>query len=500
MSNFFHNLFIFEMANNHQGDLDHGLRIIHAMRDIAQKYGINASVKLQYRDLDTFIHPDYKKRSDVKHIPRFMSTRLEQAQFKTLVDAIHEAGMLRVVTPFDEASVETCIKHHVDVLKVASSSIQDWPLLEAIAVAGKPVIASTGGANEEEIDNVVSFFTHRNVDFALLHCVSVYPTPNNQLQMDMVRRLKQRYPMITIGYSGHEDPNDTTPGSIAAALGAEILERHVAIATEKHSVNAYSMTPEQTDRWVSTVTRTREALMVGESKAVTQEEVDSLLSLQRGVYARRPIRKGDPIMRDDVFFAMPCQPNQTDAGQFGRLRTKWVASQDYAVNQPILEQQSIDDAITRVRTIIHRAKRMLAEAGIQLGENFQVELSHHYGIENFEHTGALIIDLVNREYCKKLVVLVPGQTHPNHRHKVKEETFQLLWGDLDLILNDVNTIHMKPGDLQLIERGTWHRFSSSGGAIFEEVSTTHIKGDSYYEDAEIARKDLIERKTLLEEW
>ena len=69
-------LFIFEMANSHQGSVEHGLDIIREMGKIARKHNIKAAVKLQYRELDSFIHPDYKDRTDVKHIPRFMSTRI----------------------------------------------------------------------------------------------------------------------------------------------------------------------------------------------------------------------------------------------------------------------------------------------------------------------------------------------------------------------------------------------------------------------------------------
>ena len=76
MSRLFNDLFIFEMANSHQGDVEHGKDIIHEMGKIARKYNINAAVKLQYRNLDNFIHPDYVNRTDVPHVPRFMSTRL----------------------------------------------------------------------------------------------------------------------------------------------------------------------------------------------------------------------------------------------------------------------------------------------------------------------------------------------------------------------------------------------------------------------------------------
>ncbi|MDF2845488.1 MAG: cupin protein, partial [Herbinix sp.] len=97
-SNIFSDLFIFEMANSHQGSVEHGIDIIKAMGRIARKYNIKAAVKLQYRNLDTFIHPDFKDRKDVNHIPRFMGTRLYFDQFTQLVDTIHDEGLIAMST------------------------------------------------------------------------------------------------------------------------------------------------------------------------------------------------------------------------------------------------------------------------------------------------------------------------------------------------------------------------------------------------------------------
>ena len=136
----FENLFIFEMANNHQGSLQHGINIIRAMGEIAGRQGIRAAMKLQFRDLDTFIHPDFKNAKDVKHIPRFLSTRLTGEEFATLVAETKKQGMITMVTPFDETSVDRIVRLGVDVIKIGSCSAQDWPLLEKVALTGKPVI------------------------------------------------------------------------------------------------------------------------------------------------------------------------------------------------------------------------------------------------------------------------------------------------------------------------------------------------------------------------
>ena len=174
MNKIFEDLFIFEMANSHQGSVEHGLDIVHEMGKIARKYNIKAAVKLQYRNLDNFIHPDYVNRDDIKHVPRFMGTRLSFEQFNVIVDAIREEGMLTMVTPFDEDSVDWCMDQGIDIIKVASCSSLDWPLLTKIALTHKPVIISTGGKTISDIDKLFNFFSHKACEFAFMHCVAEY--------------------------------------------------------------------------------------------------------------------------------------------------------------------------------------------------------------------------------------------------------------------------------------------------------------------------------------
>jgi N-acetylneuraminate synthase len=498
MNRLFEDLFIFEMANNHQGSVEHGLKIIEAMGNIRRRYNLNAAIKFQYRELDTFIHPAFRTRKDVKHIPRFLETRLSDAEFLRMVEAVRQEEMQVIVTPFDEASVVKCIEHGVDVIKIASCSADDWPLIEAIGETRKPVIASTGGVSVYEIDNLASYFGHRKADFALLHCVGLYPTRNEDVHMGFLTRLVHRFPGVPVGYSGHEAPENLEVVNAAVSRGAAILERHVGLPADGVKLNAYSMNPEQTEAWVSAALRARAINGSRNEKRVTEQELESLLSLKRGVFAAHPIKAGETISRQDVFFAMPCQPGQITSGQFGRLRVTYKASRDYARGEPVLERAQAD-RMMEIRRIIHDAKGMLSEAHIVLADGDQIELSHHLGIERFRHTGALIVNVVNREYCKKLVLVLPGQHHPNHRHLLKEETFQLIWGDLDLGINGV-PIEMRRGQKVLIERGAWHSFSSRNGAILEEISTTHMVGDSYYEDETISRLDPMQRKTSVTGW
>ena len=168
------------------------------------------------------------------------------------------------------------------------------------------------------------------------------------------------------------------------------------------------------------------------------------------------------------------------------------------MNEALQEQRPVS-LTSDTRSIIHDVKGMLYEARIAVGNEFELELSHHYGLEHFRNYGATIINVINREYCKKLIIILPGQKHPMHYHKVKEESFQVLYGTLSLTL-DGKEMEVKSGQVITVERGVPHAFTSKEGCIFEEVSTTHVKNDSFYEDESIARLDVMERKTILEDW
>lgn len=491
------NLFIFEMANNHQGNVAHGMQIITEMGKIARQNNIKAAVKLQYRNLDSFIHEDYKNREDVKHIPRFMSTRLDYSDFSLLVDKIRDEGMIPMSTPFDEDGVDWCENQGLEIIKIASCSAMDWPLLEKVAATGKKLIISTGGKTLEDIDKIYNFFIHRNCDFAFMHCVAEYPVPTEHIQLDFIDRMKKRYSGIIIGYSGHETPEDCTVPMLAAAKGVQIFERHIGLPTETIQLNAYSMNPEQADRWVKSIKLAKEicALKQESTKYISQSERDSLASLMRGVYVKHDIVHGEKIKREDVYFAMPVQEGQMDSGSF---EENICATKDYKANDGLMEKRQFSN-IRQIRDAVRSVKALIMESGVPIGTDYQVELSHHYGMEMFPQFGATIINVINREYCKKIIVVLPGQHHPSHLHKIKEETFQLLYGQLDIVI-DGKTREMLPGDIQIILRNSMHSFFSRTGAIFEEISTTHIRGDSFYEDKSIGKKDLLERKTIITEW
>jgi sialic acid synthase SpsE/quercetin dioxygenase-like cupin family protein len=501
MKNFdFDNLFVLDLANNHQGSLKHGLKIIKECSKMVHKHKIRAAIKFQFRQYETFIHPNHKKNSNNKHIPRFLSTELKKKEWQALFDAVKDEGLLTMCTPFDNESVPIIVDMGFDIIKVASCSAKDWPLLEDISFSSLPVIASTGGLQISDVDNLVSFFDHRGVAHALMHCVSIYPIPQDDFHLNHIDKLKQRYKNTTIGWSTHENQDDTVPVQIAMAKGAKMFERHVGLDTDEVKLNSYSSRPEQLDKWFEAY-RYSEILCGSKTdRPITKIEQDSLDSLQRGMFAKKDIDKGKLLSSNDVYFAMPFVPGQLSSEQWKSksIHTLKTIKKDSPIFPNEVNQKS-ESNYKILKDAIHEVKAMLNNASITLNSDFNIEFSHHHGVENFREVGALIIDCVNREYCKKLIVVLPGQKHPSHFHKRKEETFQALSGEFEYILDGSKKV-LKPGETALVQPGVWHEFWSKEGCIVEEVSTTHFNDDSIYSDKAINDLERSQRKTVVKNW
>jgi sialic acid synthase SpsE/quercetin dioxygenase-like cupin family protein len=490
-SDIFKDLFVFEMANNHQGSVEHGRKIIRQLRAATEGMPFRFAVKLQYRNLDTFIHPAYRDRQDIKYVKRFRDTELREDQLLQLKEAIVEAGFIPMCTPFDEDSVDWATRHGFHVLKIASCSLTDWPLLERIGQTKLPVIASTAGATLDDIDKIVGFFKNRYRPLALMHCVGEYPTPRERLQLGQIGLLRQRYPDIPIGYSTHEPPTETEAVKMAMALGASIFEKHVGVG----DLNAYSADPAQVRSWLESARDTRTMLgLTGERVPVTEHEITTLNALRRGVFAKHELAAGECVSEANTFLAIPAQPGQLLANDLSKYVCQTLQVRVEPGAPLLLRHLDVQDNRGRVLDILKKVTALLRTAHTTVPDGASCELSHHFGIDRFEEQGATIISVVNREYCKKLIALLPGQDHPTHSHRKKEETFHVLHGSMDLDLNGEQR-HVKAGEMVTVERGSKHAFSTQVGVVFEELSTTHYPNDSFYDDERVQSNP--KRKTPL---
>ena len=308
----FEDLFVLEMASNHQGKLERGLSIVEQFSKIARFNNVRTAIKLQFRDLENFVHKDFLGRSDIRYIKRIADTKLSKEEFATLIEAIRGSNCIPMSTPFDEKSVDLCVEFNLPIIKVASADNNDWTLLEKIAKTRKPVIVSTGGMSKKDLDDLVLFFDNRNIPLALNHCVAAYPHEDNEAELGQIDYLRQRYPRLVIGYSCHEYRDWTSSVQIALAKGARTFERHIDINDDGFDVAKYSSLPHQIDIWFKAWKKAKE--MIGNSSTERRipldREVAYLDSYVRGVYAKRDLEKGQLLTDDDIYLAIPLQKKQ----------------------------------------------------------------------------------------------------------------------------------------------------------------------------------------------
>jgi len=312
----FENLFVLELANNHWGKLDRGLKIIRDHAAIVRFNNVRAAIKLQFRDVDEFIHPDFKGNTDLRYVKKTEDTKLNRDAFARMVQEIRNLSCIPMATPFDESSVDLCVEFEMPIIKIASSDMNDWVLIEKIASTRRPVIASTGGASEKDLDDLVRFFEKRDIPLSLNHCVSLYPSEDSELELDQIDYLRDRYPNHVIGLSTHEYRDWHSSMLISYGKGARTWERHIDINHEGVAVSSYCSVPEQCDAWFKAFHKARE-MCGGRSQSrrvISRRETEYLDALVRGAYAKRDLPKGYVFSKDkfekDFYLAIPLRKGQ----------------------------------------------------------------------------------------------------------------------------------------------------------------------------------------------
>lgn len=498
MNSLFDNLVILEMANNHMGDVYHAKKIIEVYSQFITKYpSFKYAIKFQMRDLNTLIHTDHKEHSANKAVIRFQSTELLYDQFAYLKNYASDLGFYTACTAFDEIALEKLIEIDFDIIKIASCSNSDFPLLNEVAKHNKPIIVSFGGSELEAIDLTVNFFKNRKKDFAILHCVGEYPTPNNHLNLNKIDKYKKRYE-LPVGYSTHEETSNFQAVGLAISKGACILEKHIGLETESYKLNNYSTDLEETDIWLASASEALDAC--GDIDALpTPQEIQDISQFARGAFLNRDITIGENVTKDDLYYAIPLNVSEgqlavSDLSKYTLLK----ASTNISKDAPLLSKNvEICNLRSAIYNITKQINKFVKEANLVIPEDCVLEISAHYGLDDYKNNGCAIFSLVNREYCKKYIILLPEQKHPTQFHKIKEETFILISGDLELVV-DNKTHNLSKGSIYVIQRGSEHQMTSKNGCIIEELSTTHIPDDSYYLDNSINENK--NRKFVVNYW
>ena len=269
---------IAEIGINHNGDLN----IAKQMIDAAVHAGVNA-VKFQKRTPDVATPPD--QQTQMRETPWGYITYLDyrnkvefsEEQYYEIDKHCKEKGITWLVSVWDQPSVDFMEKFDTPAYKIPSASLTDYSLIRKARATGKPLILSTGMSTMEQIRQGVKIAGKDNL--VLMHCTSTYPCEPEELNLRMVESLRREFPNIPIGYSGHEV--GLVPSSVAVALGACMVERHLTLDRAMWgSDQAASVEPGGFERLVKYI-RVSEAALGDGVKKVYASELGSMKRLRR---------------------------------------------------------------------------------------------------------------------------------------------------------------------------------------------------------------------------
>lgn len=266
---------IAEIGQAHDGSLG----ILYSYIDALASTGVDA-VKFQMHiaEAESSIHEPFRVQFSLEDKTRFdywkrMGFSLEQwKEIKLHCDSL---DLDFICSPFSNLAVDWLEEIGVEQYKIGSGEVNNFLILEKIALTRKPVILSSGMSSYDELDQTVAFLKERNVDFSILQCTTAYPTQPEQYGLNVIQELKKRY-NVPVGFSDHSAKTATCIA--ATALGASILEFHVVFDRQLFGPDSKSsLTISETKDLVLAVRNIADAL----SNPIDKNKMETFLPLKQ---------------------------------------------------------------------------------------------------------------------------------------------------------------------------------------------------------------------------
>ena len=323
---------IAEVGQNHQGNVETAVEYVKTFAAL----GADA-VKFQMRD-NRYLFDDSMYKSVYNSANAFAETygahreylELTHDEMKRVKEACDLCQVDFICTPFDEPSLEKLIDMQPAALKVASFDVGNVPFLKLISKTGMPVVMSTGGGNLDQIIESVKALALPKEKLAILHCVSKYPCPHDELLLGRIETLLEKFPGYTIGSSDHF--NGILSGPVAYMLGARVFEKHVTFnRAEQGTDHRFSLEPEGFRKFTRDLKRIPEMLQTDLPADLGQEPVFKRLG--KSIIAKTEIKQGQVIAEGDIsgrIFSEPGIPIREFQKVVGT-----TASKDFAPGEKI---------------------------------------------------------------------------------------------------------------------------------------------------------------------
>jgi sialic acid synthase len=323
---------IAEIGHNHQGSVEQA----KAMVTVAKDCGAHA-VKLQKRSNETLYTREFFEQpydNEFSFGPTYGEHRealeLGPDEYVELQRYARELGITLFATPFDVESADFLAELDMPAYKFASADLLNTPLLRHVAALGKPVLLSTGGATIEDVDRAVEAVRPLNEQIAVMQCTAAYPCETEDLNLQVITSLRERYPDYVIGLSDHQ--NGISMALVAYMLGARVIEKHFTLNHAwKGTDHAFSLMPEGLRKLVRDLRRIPVALGDGVKRPLPVEE-KPLEKMGKKLVAARDLELGHVLTADDIAAKSPADgglpPYELDRLVGRRLRRP-VASEDF---------------------------------------------------------------------------------------------------------------------------------------------------------------------------
>lgn len=290
---------IAEIGINHEGDFQ------KAKKMVKDAYSCGAEcVKFQSHIIEdemikNDVVPANAKESIWEIIKRCALTEKEDVELKKYVEKL---GMIYLSTPFSRAAADRLEKMGVSAYKIGSGECNNYPLVEHIASFGEPIILSTGMNDLRSISKSVNILKKAGVEYALLHCTSMYPTPYDKVRLGALLELRENFPNAVLGLSDHSMGNYTCFAAIP--LGASILEKHFTSNRKWAGPDVpISITPVELRDLIKGSKAIHQAL--GGSKSILEEEKPTIDFAYACVVAIKDIRNGEYFTKDNIWVKRP---------------------------------------------------------------------------------------------------------------------------------------------------------------------------------------------------
>ncbi|TMX34656.1 pseudaminic acid synthase [Vibrio sp. Hep-1b-8] len=291
---------IAELSANHNGDINRAFQIMEE----AKKAGADA-IKLQ-----TYTHETITMDSDSEEFQihgglwdgqtlyeLYKSAHMPWEWHKPLFEKAKELGITIFSSPFDFTAVELLEELDAPAYKIASFELVDLPLIKRVAKTGKPMIMSTGMANEEEIREAIAVARDNGCEeLVVLHCVSGYPAPADQYNLRTIKDMQSRFGVLS-GLSDHTIDNATAVTSIA--LGACLIEKHVTMDRNGGGADdSFSLEPQELQALCQDTKTAWQAL--GKVNYERTEAEKGNVKFRRSLYVVKDIKAGEELTSDNI--------------------------------------------------------------------------------------------------------------------------------------------------------------------------------------------------------